>query len=38
VFTSPLSSLETDANDHIAKHGDGVKEVAFIVDDAAVMM
>ena len=35
VFESPLTVEETEINAHIAKHGDGVKDVAFTVDDAA---
>lgn len=34
AFTSPLQPNEVDVNSHIAKHGDGVKDVAFRVDDA----
>lgn len=34
VFTSPLNPGEQLINEHIAKHGDGVRDVAFTVDDA----
>jgi 4-hydroxyphenylpyruvate dioxygenase len=34
VFTSPLNPGESLINDHIKKHGDGVYDVAFTVDDA----
>jgi 4-hydroxyphenylpyruvate dioxygenase len=34
VLTSPLNPDEKILNDHIAKHGDGVKDIAFTVDDA----
>lgn len=35
VFQSPLNPGELEMNSHIAKHGDGVKDVAFTVDDTA---
>ena len=35
VFTSPLSPDHEEFSTHHAKHGDGVKDVAFSVDDAA---
>lgn len=31
---SPLNPDEKEVNAHLAKHGDGVKDVAFAVDDA----
>jgi 4-hydroxyphenylpyruvate dioxygenase len=34
VFKSPLNPGEKEINDHLAKHGDGVRDVAFTVDDA----
>lgn len=33
VLQSPLNPDEVEMNSHIAKHGDGVKDVAFSVDD-----
>lgn len=33
VLKSPLNPEETAINGHIAKHGDGIKDVAFRVDD-----
>ena len=35
VFTSPLNPDHAEFSAHHAKHGDGVKDVAFTVDDAA---
>jgi len=35
VFTSPLESNNEEFSAHLAKHGDGVKDVAFSVDNAA---
>ena len=35
VFTSPLNPNHEEFSAHHAKHGDGVKDVAFTVDDAA---
>lgn len=35
VFTSPLNPDHPEFSAHHAKHGDGVKDVAFTVDDAA---
>jgi 4-hydroxyphenylpyruvate dioxygenase len=35
VFESPLNKNNVEMNDHIINHGDGVKDVAFTVDDAA---
>jgi len=35
AFTSPLNPNEKEFSAHIDKHGDGVKDVAFTVDDAA---
>lgn len=35
VLKSPLNPDEGPLNDHIRRHGDGVKDVAFRVDDAA---
>ena len=35
VFTSPLNPDNEEFSAHHAKHGDGVKDVAFTVDDAA---
>ena len=35
VFTSPLNPNHQEFSAHHAKHGDGVKDVAFTVDDAA---
>lgn len=34
VLKSPLNPGESELNGHIAKHGDGVRDVAFRVDDA----
>lgn len=34
AFTSPYSAEEQVVNAHVAKHGDGVKDVAFLVEDA----
>lgn len=34
ALSSPYSEGQKDMNGHIAKHGDGVKDVAFTVDDA----
>jgi|Transcript_20534 4-hydroxyphenylpyruvate dioxygenase len=34
AFTSPINPGETEINDHLRTHGDGVKDVAFTVDDA----
>lgn len=34
VLKSPLNPGETELNGHISKHGDGVRDVAFRVDDA----
>ena len=34
VFESPLNGEHSEINAHITKHGDGVKDVAFTVDDA----
>lgn len=33
VLKSPLNPGEIQMNGHLAKHGDGVKDVAFTVDD-----
>lgn len=35
VFTSPLNPDHAEFTAHHSKHGDGVKDVAFTVDDAA---
>ena len=35
AFESPLNGEHLEINAHITKHGDGVKDVAFTVDDAA---
>jgi 4-hydroxyphenylpyruvate dioxygenase len=35
VFESPLDGGHHEINDHLAKHGDGVRDVAFTCDDAA---
>ncbi len=35
AFESPLNGEHSEINAHITKHGDGVKDVAFTVDDAA---
>ena len=37
VFQSPLNPDETVMNAHLAKHGDGVRDVAFTVDDAVAI-
>lgn len=37
VFQSPLNPNEQVLNAHIAKHGDGVRDVAFTVDDARLI-
>ena len=34
VFKSPLNPEERLINEHLSKHGDGVRDVAFTVDDA----
>jgi len=34
VFSSPYSGEAREMNDHIVKHGDGVRDIAFSVDDA----
>lgn len=34
ILQSPLNPGETVMNEHIAKHGDGVRDIAFTVDDA----
>jgi 4-hydroxyphenylpyruvate dioxygenase len=39
VFSSPLGTADStdlgqDLNEHLAKHGDGVKDIAFAVTDA----
>lgn len=34
VFQSPLEPDNVEMNAHIAKHGDGVRDIAFTVDDA----
>ena len=34
VLKSPLNPDEKEINEHLARHGDGVKDVAFTVDDA----
>lgn len=34
VFQSPLNPGERRINEHLARHGDGVRDVAFTVDDA----
>jgi 4-hydroxyphenylpyruvate dioxygenase len=33
VLKSPLNPDELEMNEHLSKHGDGVKDVAFTVDD-----
>ena len=33
MLKSPLNPGEIQMNGHLAKHGDGVKDVAFTVDD-----
>lgn len=35
AFESPLNKDNVEMNDHINNHGDGVRDVAFTVDDAA---
>lgn len=35
AFSSPYEPTNKEMNEHIAKHGDGVRDVAFLVDDAA---
>jgi 4-hydroxyphenylpyruvate dioxygenase len=37
VFQSPLNPTEQVINKHIALHGDGVRDVAFAVDDARLV-
>lgn len=37
VFQSPLDPKETLINGHISKHGDGVRDVAFTVDNARLI-
>lgn len=34
MLKSPLNPDEKEINEHLARHGDGVKDVAFTVDDA----
>jgi 4-hydroxyphenylpyruvate dioxygenase len=34
AFSSPYTKDAEDINEHIVKHGDGVKDVAFLVEDA----
>lgn len=34
VIRSPLNPDEKEINGHLARHGDGIKDVAFTVDDA----
>lgn len=34
ILKSPLNPDESEMNEHLSKHGDGVKDVAFTVDDA----
>jgi 4-hydroxyphenylpyruvate dioxygenase len=36
VLTSPLGNQDKEFNDHLTTHGDGVRDVAFTVDDARV--
>ena len=35
AFTSPLNPGDLEFGKHLEKHGDGVRDVAFHVDDAA---
>lgn len=35
AFESALTEKQTEIHEHVSKHGDGVKDVAFTVDDAA---
>ena len=35
AFTSALDPHNKEYTEHLSKHGDGVKDVAFTVDDAA---
>ncbi len=37
VFQSPLQPDEKEMNTHIMKHGDGVKDVAFTVDNCRLI-
>jgi len=37
AFSSPYSKDEEEMNDHIKIHGDGVKDVAFAVEDAVAL-
>jgi 4-hydroxyphenylpyruvate dioxygenase len=37
AFSSPYSNEQKEMNDHISKHGDGVKDVAFLVDDVKLI-
>jgi 4-hydroxyphenylpyruvate dioxygenase len=37
-FSSPLTDRVKEISDHIARHGDGVQDVAFEVDDAASIL
>lgn len=37
VLQSPLTPNETAINAHIVKHGDGVRDVAFTVDDTRLI-
>lgn len=37
VFESPLQPNEKVLNEHIAKHGDGARDVAFTVDNARLI-
>jgi 4-hydroxyphenylpyruvate dioxygenase len=35
AFTSPLNPGELEFGKHLEQHGDGIRDVAFLVDDAA---
>lgn len=38
LFVSPYDPTETAVNSHVAKHGDGVKDIAFAVEDIEAIM
>jgi 4-hydroxyphenylpyruvate dioxygenase len=38
VFVSPYEPTETKVNGHIARHGDGVKDIAFTVENLEIIV
>lgn len=38
AFVSPLNASEKSVNQHIIKHGDGVSDISFIVDDLETLI